>query len=71
MEDFDMMDTLWDGEPVDVNYDELERDHDEQYDPDDYNDESDVDDMMDSDFDSAMTSAGFGTDESYGYYGDE
>jgi hypothetical protein len=26
---------------------------------------------MDGDFDSAMTSAGFGTDEDYGYYGDE
>lgn len=29
------------------------------------------DDSMDGDFDSAMTSAGFGTDEDYGYYGDE
>lgn len=27
-------------------------------------------DDMDGDFDSAMTSAGFGTDEDYGYYGD-
>ncbi len=26
---------------------------------------------MDGDFDSAMASAGFGTDEDYGYYGDE
>lgn len=26
---------------------------------------------MDGDFDSAMTSAGFGTDEDYGYYGDD
>jgi hypothetical protein len=25
---------------------------------------------MDGDFDSAMTSAGHGTDEDYGYYGD-
>ena len=25
---------------------------------------------MDGDFDSAMASAGFGTDEDYGYYGD-
>jgi hypothetical protein len=25
---------------------------------------------MDGDFDSAMTSAGFGTDEDYGYYGE-
>jgi orotate phosphoribosyltransferase-like protein len=29
------------------------------------------DDSMDGDFDSAMTSAGMGTDEDYGYYGDE
>jgi len=27
-------------------------------------------DEMDGDFDSAMTSAGFGTDEDYGYFGD-
>ena len=27
------------------------------------------DDSMDGDHDSAMTSAGFGTDEDYGYYG--
>jgi len=26
---------------------------------------------MDGDHDSAMASAGFGTDEDYGYYGDE
>ena len=29
------------------------------------------DDSMDGDFDSAMTSVGFGTDEDYGYYGEE
>jgi hypothetical protein len=28
------------------------------------------DESMDGDFDSAMTSAGFGTDEDYGYYGE-
>ena len=28
------------------------------------------DDSMDGDFDSAMASAGYGTDEDYGYYGD-
>lgn len=37
----------------------------------DYAESSDYDDSMDGDFDSAMTSAGFGTDEDYGYYGDE
>jgi len=39
-----------------------------------YDDELDEDEDwredMDGDFDSAMTSAGFGTDEDYGYYGD-
>ena len=29
------------------------------------------DDSMDGEHDSAMASAGFGTDEDYGYYGDE
>jgi hypothetical protein len=28
-------------------------------------------DSMDGDFDSAMASAGYGTDEDYGYFGDE
>jgi hypothetical protein len=31
--------------------------------------EPEPDDSMDGDFDSGMASAGFGTDESYGYYG--
>jgi len=34
------------------------------------NDESDYDDSMDGDFDSGMASAGYGTDEDYGYYGE-
>ena len=32
--------------------------------------DQDIDESMDGDFDSAMTSAGFGTDEDYGYFGD-
>ena len=32
--------------------------------------EPEPDESMDGDFDSAMTSAGFGTDEDYGYFGD-
>ena len=36
---------------------------------DDYNDF--YDDSMDGDHDSAMTSCGWGTDEDYGYYGDD
>lgn len=41
---------------------------------DDYNDfydEDDYDDSMDGDHDSAMESAGWGTDEDYGYYGED
>jgi len=37
----------------------------------DYDEEPEYDDSMDGDFDSAMASAGFGTDEDYGYYGEE
>jgi hypothetical protein len=33
--------------------------------------ESTIDESMDGDHDSAMASAGWGTDEDYGYYGDE
>jgi hypothetical protein len=45
----------------DANYD----DHDDFFDEDDY------DDSMDGDHDSAMESAGWGTDEDYGFYGDD
>jgi len=31
----------------------------------------DYDDSMDGDFDSAMRDAGYGTDEDYGYYGED
>lgn len=41
-------------------HDPLERDHDERY---------EYDDSMDGDFDTAMASAGYGTDEDYGCYG--
>ena len=34
-------------------------------------DEEEDNDYMDGDFDSAMRDAGFGTDEDYGYYGDD
>lgn len=37
----------------------------------DEQDEESYDDSMDGDFDSAMASAGYGTDEDYGYFGDE
>lgn len=32
---------------------------------------AEYDESMDGDFDSAMASAGYGTDEDYGYYGDD
>lgn len=35
--------------------------------PEDEECEYEVEDLMDGDFDSAMASAGFGTDEDYGY----
>lgn len=46
-----------------------------QFDEDDEEAEDDwddsYDDSMDGDHDSGMTSAGWGTDEDYGYYGDD
>ena len=45
--------------------------NDDYEDHDCYLDEIDGRDTMDGDHDSAMTSAGWGTDEDYGYYGDE
>ena len=50
---------------MDYNYDEYNDFYGESLDYDDYND------SMDGDHDSAMTSAGWGTDEDYGYYGDD
>ena len=41
----------------------------EEFDVPTHDDEED--ESMDGDFDSAMASAGFGTDEDYGYFGDE
>jgi len=61
-------DPLFDAENAyddDMNYD----DHDEKEEDDVWADS--YDDSMDGDFDSAMRDAGFGTDEDYGYYGDD
>jgi len=49
----------WDVE--DVNYDDFDDFHDE---------EEEYDDSMDGDHESGLASAGWGTDEDYGYYGD-
>ena len=38
---------------------------------DDFEDDWDFDESMDGDHDSAMESAGWGTDEDYGYYGED
>jgi len=46
--------------------DRMDDAHEEYNDPDDY-----YNDRMDGDFDSAMRDAGFGTDEDYGYYGED
>lgn len=48
------------GIPLEMVYDALEAEIDSES----------YDDSMDGDFDSAMTSAGLGTDEDYGYFGD-
>jgi hypothetical protein len=36
-----------------------------------YDDEASYDESMDGDMESGLASAGFGTDEDYGYYGDD
>lgn len=80
-------DPLYDDEEFDMDYDSNYDDHDDFYgesaDYSDYNDDRDFDDensgevdweyddSMDGDHDSAMTSAGWGTDEDYGCYGDD
>lgn len=50
---------------------EMYEDFGPEYDDDDYGYADDYDDSMDGDFDSGMASAGFGTDEDYGYYGED
>jgi hypothetical protein len=51
---------------------EVESNFDDNDDEDLENEEYDYyDDSMDGDFDSAMRDAGFGTDEDYGYYGED
>jgi hypothetical protein len=57
----------------DMNYDDYNDFYDEDISAEDlgngWNDS--YDDSMDGDHDSAMESCGWGTDESYGYYGDD
>jgi hypothetical protein len=59
---------------TDTNYDDYNDFYGENLDYDDYDNETDddlYDDSMDGDHDSAMESAGWGTDEDYGYYGED
>ncbi|MFM8759790.1 MAG: hypothetical protein ACKODS_09655 [Methylophilaceae bacterium] len=53
------------------NYDDYNDFHSEEENEVDDVWDNDVDDSMDGDFDSAMRDAGFGTDEDYGYYGED
>jgi hypothetical protein len=57
------------------NYSDYNDFYGESIDYDDYNDEASdddsYDDSMDGDHESALASAGWGTDEDYGYYGED
>lgn len=77
-------DPLYDEENTmndDYNYDDHDDFYGENMDYSDYNDDEDnsgevdwhdeVDDSMDGDHESALASAGWGTDEDYGYYGED
>ena len=58
----------------DTNYDDYNDFYGENMDYEDYNDEVDddsYDDSMDGDHESALSSAGWGTDEDYGYFGED
>jgi len=69
----------------DINYDDYNDFYGETVDYSDYNDDRDYDndnsgevdwydeddDSMDGDHESALSSAGWGTDEDYGYYGED
>ena len=57
-------------------YDDYDSFYEDDMEIDDHEDEFDefddyYDDSMDGDHDSGMTSAGWGTDEDYGYYGED
>ena len=57
-------------------YDDYDAFYEDDMEIDDHEDEFDefddyYDDSMDGDHDSGMTSAGWGTDEDYGYYGED
>lgn len=55
-------DNSYEDDNMDYHDDTVYDDHDDFYD--------DYDDSMDGDHDSAMTSCGWGTDEDYGYFGE-
>lgn len=63
----DVSDFYGDENTADYNDDMELDDNEDEYD----NFENYYDDSMDGDHDSGMTSAGWGTDEDYGYYGED
>lgn len=57
-------------EPEDPDFEDNGEREEEDFDMEDLDDEPDFeDDAMDGDHESALASAGFGTDEDYGYWG--
>ena len=68
---FDPNNSYEDDDMFDDNYDDHDDFYGESADYSDYNDDRDYDESMDGDHDSAMESCGWGTDEDYGYYGDD
>ncbi len=67
-------DNAYEDDDMATNYSDYHYDyHDDFYSENEEDDAwgDDVDDSMDGDFDSAMRDAGFGTDEDYGFYGDD
>jgi hypothetical protein len=68
-----MMDELLEKGTIEMSHPDPLYDIDNAYDEDTYYDDDCYvdDDSMDGDFDTAMRDAGFGTDEDYGYYGED
>jgi hypothetical protein len=65
---YDYHDDFYDEDDRKNHFDDFEDDSPEF---DDFADEDDYDDSMDGDHESGLASAGWGTDEDYGYYGDD
>jgi hypothetical protein len=59
------------GDDEDSNYDDYNDFHGTEEDESDESWDDDFDDSMDGDHESGLASAGYGTDEDYGYYADD